>query len=550
MKIGRKLGIVLGAIVGQLALLAALSIWSLHLVSAGVDRTREHSASMLLAWRVSSDIAEINTQMGNLLLSADLKLDNAQVISLERDHAAAIEEMNTSTDSEKGKKLVGNLQSALVRWKKTNDEVVRLSSLGKREGAIAYYRTECPDRYGDAKGAIGDLLEYRGEQLEQIKAQCALLLKQMLAALLGMGVFAVVVAMICGWKLTHSIARPLDVASLLLTRIAGGDVSLNVPEEYVSRTDEIGTLAQAMQTMSVNLRAMVREISGGIELLSSSSSELLATSTKMTVGSREASDKAHSVSAAAETMSSNIASVAVGMEQTSTNLAHVSSATEQMTSTICEIAQNSEKARGITETATRQAMRLTAQINELGNAAREIGKVTETITEISSQTNLLALNATIEAARAGAAGKGFAVVATEIKLLAKQTATATEDIKSRIAGVQSATAGGIAELAKISEVILEVSSIVASIAAAIEEQSTVTRDIARNISEACIGVKDSNVRVSKTSLVSREIAGDMVGVDHAAGEMADGGDHVRNSAGELSTVAAALRVTVARFQQA
>ena len=143
-------------------------------------------------------------------------------------------------------------------------------------------------------------------------------------------------------------------------------------------------------------------------------------------------------------MSSNIETVAFGMEETTSNLAQVAVATKQMTSTISEIAQNSEKARRITDEATRQATRITEEINLLGAAAREIGKVTETITEISAQTNLLALNATIEAARAGSAGKGFAVVATEIKLLAQQTAAATEDIKNRIAGVQSATSTGIA----------------------------------------------------------------------------------------------------------
>jgi len=187
-------------------------------------------------------------------------------------------------------------------------------------------------------------------------------------------------------------------------------------------------------------------------------------------------------------------------------------------------------------------------MSHLGKAAQEIGKVTETITEISSQTNLLALNATIEAARAGSAGKGFAVVANEIKELAQQTAAATEDIKVRIAGVQSSSAGGIAGIEKISQVIGEVSHIVASIAAAIEEQAAVTKDIARNIGDATTGVRDANLRVAETSQVTQNIANEIGGVDQAAGEMADGSKQAQARATDLSNLAEQLQVTVARFK--
>jgi methyl-accepting chemotaxis protein len=60
-------------------------------------------------------------------------------------------------------------------------------------------------------------------------------------------------------------------------------------------------------------------------------------------------------------------------------------------------------------------------------------------------------------------------------------------------------------------------------------------------------VTDANTRVSETSHVSREIAKDIGEVDHAAGQMATGSDHVRTSANELSAVAEQLKVTVARF---
>jgi methyl-accepting chemotaxis protein len=186
-------------------------------------------------------------------------------------------------------------------------------------------------------------------------------------------------------------------------------------------------------------------------------------------------------------------------------------------------------------------------MKDLGRAAQEIGQVTETITSISAQTNLLALNATIEAARAGAAGKGFAVVANEIKELAQQTAAATEDIKGRIAGIQSSTGSAMGDIEKISQVIKQVGEIVATIAVAIEEQSVVTRDVASNIAQASMGVRDSNERVSQTATVSHSIAQDIAQVNMTIGEIGRGGEQVQTSASELSMLAEQLKELVGRF---
>jgi len=548
-KIGRKLGLLIGASILQVLCLTGVAWWGVHTLDTQALAAKQEARRTDLALQISSDANAVTVHVAGALLAR--KFDSAtmeKIAALRKEYLADFEELAALATTAEGKRRRDVLEQNVTEWRGFNVKVINAVQAGQFGEATAIYRQQVEPKGNEMRSNMADYMQYRGQRAAAINeaqeaatSETKVLLPIFAAVwLAASGVFGMILA--------RSIARPLELAVTHLGEVARGDVSRDMPEEYLNRGDEVGSLSKAMQTMSASLRDVLKNIADGIHVVSSSSAELSANSGQMTDGSKQASEKAHAVAAAAEQMTANVVSVAAGMEQTTTNLTSVATATEQMTATIGEIAGNSEKARRITEEATRQAVRISEQMNLLGQAAREIGKVTETITEISSQTNLLALNATIEAARAGSAGKGFAVVANEIKELAQQTARATEDIKSRIAGVQSSTAGGIAEIEKVSHVIHEVSEIVASIAAAIEEQATVTKDIARNIGEASSGVRDANLRVSESSAATKDIAKEISGVDRAARQMADGSEQVNVSATELSRVAESLQGTVARFR--
>ena len=71
---------------------------------------------------------------------------------------------------------------------------------------------------------------------------------------------------------------------------------------------------------------------------------------------------------------------------------------------------------------------VTDAMEKLQEKTKEVEEIAGSIMAISGQTNLLALNASIESARAGEAGRGFAVVAQQIRQLAEQTKSFTEEI--------------------------------------------------------------------------------------------------------------------------
>src|SRR5207237_1395922 len=181
--------------------------------------------------------------------------------------------------------------------------------------------------------------------------------------------------------------------------------------------------------------------------------------------------------------------VAAASEQASANVQSVASATEEMTSSVNEISRQVQESSRIAVEAVKQAQQTDARINELSKAAGRIGDVVKLITAIAEQTNLLALNATIEAARAGEAGRGFAVVASEVKQLASQTAKATDEIGTQIAGMQTATQDSVAAIKEIGGTINRISEIASTIAAAVEEQGAATQEIARNVGEAARGTQ-------------------------------------------------------------
>jgi methyl-accepting chemotaxis protein len=344
-----------------------------------------------------------------------------------------------------------------------------------------------------------------------------------------------------------SLIKGLNKATDVALDLAEGDGDLTKRMGFTSN-DEIGVLGRGIDKLLVTLGGMIKQIQGSGETLTHSGHELTALAEHMSGASANIQTRANGVAAAAEEMSINMNSVAAAVEEAAVNISTVAQSTGSIAEASGAIADSTQNARAMTGEAVSRTQKSYELISLLGNAAQEIGRVTETITEISEQTNLLALNATIEAARAGDAGKGFAVVANEIKELAKQTASATVEINSKIRGIQDSTGKTVTEIQEILHVIGEVNTIVDSIASAVDNQTNTTNGIAENIEQASIGIQEVASNVSQISAVSGEVAQEIASVSHSSQELTQSSNRVRQSAFELNEMTDQLQEISGRFK--
>ena len=356
------------------------------------------------------------------------------------------------------------------------------------------------------------------------------------AALWQLGSVAGAVALLAGliaWLLSRSIARPLGGIERTMTALAAG--KLDVATEVGDRTDEIGRMARSLNVFRQNAvekqkleqqrleaetasreerKRLMLELADRLQQKIGGLSDALSTSS---TGLRTTAETMKSATGQSESRSE---AITTAVAQTSTNVETVASAAEELSASIQEIGRQVAQSTEIAAKAVADTERTDQLVQRLSTSAQKIGDVVRLINEIASQTNLLALNATIEAARAGEAGKGFAVVASEVKVLANQTAKATEEIGGQVVQIQHATSEAVSAINGIATTIREVSEIVTAISAAVAEQGAATGEISRNVQEAARGAREVNDNVGGVREAVRSAGSAAGNVLTAANELA------------------------------
>jgi len=262
------------------------------------------------------------------------------------------------------------------------------------------------------------------------------LFKDLAFALPWVCLVVIILPGVTAWMLARRQAQGAGAVGKAVEGLAAGRIS---PPEWVS-TDEIGTLASALNNVLFKLRQIP-------ETLASSASRLVAAGTELTEANNE------------QQQSLNQQAAAIQQTQvTSQEIKQTSQMTSERAEAMLRVARRAEDLGHEGEAAIEQSVAglstiqqfvdaMQVKLNRLAESATQIGEITEAVKDMADQSNLLAVNAAIEAARAGENGKGFAVLAREIRALADQSVKST----TRIRGILGEVIGAIRAAATMVE---------------------------------------------------------------------------------------------------
>jgi methyl-accepting chemotaxis protein len=349
---------------------------------------------------------------------------------------------------------------------------------------------------------------------------------------------------------TKRITTPIIKSSEYLKLVAAGDFSREINPKYLARTDEIGSITNAINDMKNSIKHLINSISDESSVIEQEVQDVM-------VNIIDLAERFDEISATTEELAASMQETSASSEEMAATSLEIENAVQIISEkshageiSAREIAERAEDTKRNVDSAQKKASvvfvdtkdNLEQAIVE-SKVVAQINLLTQSIMQITEQTNLLALNAAIEAARAGESGRGFSVVSEEMRKLAEQSKGAVMQIQD----VTTKVTNSVDNLSSNSDNLLSFVSV------DVHNDYTVMLNVAGKYSEDANFVEELVTEFSSTSkhLMSsiQNILAAIDGVAKAANEGAIGITNIANQASEVKNKSDEVKDQILRTKE-
>ena len=505
LKIGTRLTLGFGIVLGLLCLMAAVAAWQIGKLA---DISITYADNLVPSFQVEHDIslalADIRRYEFRHVLSdsaADMDDVEAKIRTYQQKAVAKLDEYEKGLIfNDEDKRALDATREAAKAYFAEWDKVRALSRQkhqdpAKFQEAAQQIKGPSSKAYTAANEAIVKMWEINVGLSSQQKADALsthtkanITLALLVVAALGLGIGAAVV-------ITRSIVVPIQQAVQVASTVAEGDLTARID---VRGADETAQLLQALKHMNEGLVAVVSKVR--------QSSDSIATgSTQIAAGTVDLSQRT---------------------EEQASNLEETAASMEQLTSTVKTNAETAHQASELADAAAKAAANGGAVVQQvietmdgISQSSKKIADIIGVIDGIAFQTNILALNAAVEAARAGEQGRGFAVVASEVRALAQRSAGAAKEIKLLISDSVEKVDAGSRQVNDAGKSMEEIVSQVQRVNRLIGEISSATSEQTSGINQVGDAVTQLDQVTQQNAALVEESAAAADSLKHQAGQL-------------------------------
>ena len=479
LRIGTRLGVAFGSILGGLIITFAFSIGlASKNRSIMIDGLSVASQKQALANVMKSAMFEGGIAMRNIGMQSDvgeMQKEDGKVKLQRKRYDDAKEKLSQLGLSDEEKKIIAEIARVDKEIDKPFKDAVGQALAFNAEGAVKIISTIIDPLSTKSILEMNKLVDFQENTAKQIfetATETGSKLSSWLALILTI---AAAVGVFLAWTITKSITLPLHAALEVAETVASGDLSSQVT---VTGEDEISLLLNALKEMNESLGKTVGQVRLGTETI--------------TVASKE-------IASGNADLSSRTESQASSLEETASSM-------EELTSTVKQNADNAKQANQLVISATGVAVKggvvvglVVETMGSIKESSKKIVDIIGVIDGIAFQTNILALNAAVEAARAGEQGRGFAVVATEVRNLAQRSASAAREIKALISD-------SVDKVDQGSKLVDEAGKTMDEIVSSVQHVADIMSEITAASQEQSAGIEQVNLAITQMDEMTQQNA--------------------------------------------